>query len=623
MEARNIIPGVYTKIMDLSTYVRQVPSIIGFIPIICERGPDNKLVHTNARDFYKDFGEPNILYAGSNFGQGPYVADSFLSQSDSLYVIRCLPDGSAEGEDAAAWSNVVLHYVDVEELDEPPEYPDAVGRYKVGTGTGDWENQDGMISEWDDEEEEWVFYDPEEYPGKQYKVEALPVENLTNDNSLEKESLNEIEYIDNPIAVFYGIGRGEFYDNFMIEILEHANPYRSHEGVYRLNIYQKQRGVADQQLEVGELSDRFEVIDSFEFSMDANAVDDDGDSMYLEDVVDRYSKYVGVKVFGDEAQKVFKDKINMGDASAAGGNRLENGNSGSLFDSNGDIDTTTATRILSEAYLGSLTKTNGDRLDDVLNTEEHYFNIVMDGGYPDEVKHQIDTLVRNERRDALGIFAYGDYNTPSDEITARDEDLTFNTMYMAGFAPYGKVWDRYTGRDIWMNPVYHMASIIPYTQNVAERWSAPAGFNRASIPGIKELRYRLTQSQRSQFYLKQINPIVFFSGGYTVFSQLTTMKRPSALQNINIVNLILYVKRALKQFTEHYIFENNDEETHSAIREEINAFLEEVQARRGLYSFSVNVYAEEKHKKQGIINVDVELTPMRVAKKIYLNFFIK
>ena len=89
--AQHVSPGVFVSIVDLSEYVRNVPSTIGFVPIICESGPDNELIATNGEDFYKVFGEPDIKYAGRTWGQGPYVAHSFLQQSDSLYVMRCLP----------------------------------------------------------------------------------------------------------------------------------------------------------------------------------------------------------------------------------------------------------------------------------------------------------------------------------------------------------------------------------------------------------------------------------------------------------------------------------------------------------------------------------------------------
>jgi len=89
----NISPGVYTKIIDLSTFVQVVPATIGFLCGFTNKGRDNELVFIGGRsEFISEFGEPNITDFGKNYGQGPYLAYNHLGESGSLYWIRCLPD---------------------------------------------------------------------------------------------------------------------------------------------------------------------------------------------------------------------------------------------------------------------------------------------------------------------------------------------------------------------------------------------------------------------------------------------------------------------------------------------------------------------------------------------------
>ena len=184
----HVAPGVFTKIIDLSEYVAGIPSTIGFIPIICEKGPDNQLIQTNAKDFYVDFGEPDINYAGKSAGQGPYVAGSFLRESDSLYVIRCLPDD-------ANFSNLS------------------------------------------------VIVEPEGGYG------ADSTADVTLDSDTGINTVGELETLltGNNCVVFYGIGRGDYYNNFQIDISKHSNPQLSdpatmghYDIVYVLDIYQRQ-----------------------------------------------------------------------------------------------------------------------------------------------------------------------------------------------------------------------------------------------------------------------------------------------------------------------------------------------------------------------------------------------
>ena len=71
-------PDVYSRIVDLTEYIDSTPSTWGFLPLICEKGEDNKLVRVSRSEFLKNYGEPNINYTNdAQFGLGPYVAESF------------------------------------------------------------------------------------------------------------------------------------------------------------------------------------------------------------------------------------------------------------------------------------------------------------------------------------------------------------------------------------------------------------------------------------------------------------------------------------------------------------------------------------------------------------------
>ena len=89
----NVSPGVFTKIIDLSTFVQVVPASIGMIAGYARKGRDNELIFVGSRaEFVSEWGEPNITDYGKNFGQGPYIAYNHLGESGSLYWMRVLPD---------------------------------------------------------------------------------------------------------------------------------------------------------------------------------------------------------------------------------------------------------------------------------------------------------------------------------------------------------------------------------------------------------------------------------------------------------------------------------------------------------------------------------------------------
>ncbi len=554
----NISPGVYSKIIDLSTYVQRTPSAIGFIPIISELGPDNQLVFTNSQDFFLDFGLPNVNYAGKAYGGGPYIANSFLQESDSLYTVRVLPTD-------AAFSNLRLD----------------------GEITGEL-GVDGTAN-----------------------ITSTSTAALNTDAELE----SNVTAISGACLVIYGVGRGEKYNEFQIKISENSNVQK--EGIYVLDIYQRQ-------LDNDPITDlaSYGIIKTVEVSFDYRELDDSGESIFIEDVINRFSRYI--RCYAD--QSVCLDAIANGadfsEPFVAGPVNLQNGTSGTLFDVNGDIDGTVATQILTQAYNGTLLKTDGNVMNEVLDKDNYYFTTVYDGGYPSDVKTSgIYTLVIT-RQDCIGICDNGDNTNVTAAIAMRVGTHTYNTKYMALYEPYNKIYDSFTGRDIWITPITHLAKAIPANNIQGEVWDTPVGANRGSIGTIKQLRFNPLQGDRDRLYLNQLNPIVKFSTGYTIWGQLTTQKKPSALQDLNVVYMVLYVKRALEQYTNNYIFDKNIGITWSSVKTEVSRFLKDVQNRLGLETFTIDVSATDYEKKTKQFHVDVTLTPIKLVEIINLNFYI-
>jgi hypothetical protein len=294
---------------------------------------------------------------------------------------------------------------------------------------------------------------------------------------------------------------------------------------------------------------------------------------------------------------------------------LRRGSEGSLRTATGALDTAEAETLLEQAYTGIID-------DNLLDPELVYFSLVYDAGYPADVKSAISTLCQT-RKDCVGILDNSDNTTVNNALSTRNTINTFNNFYVALYESYNKVSDPFTGSDIWFSPIYHMSYLIPRNDNVAEIWFAAAGFNRASIDTIKEMRFNPRLGQRDQLYLKQLNPIVRFAQGYVVWGQLTSQAKPSALQDLNIVRLVLFCKRALEQFCRFFIFEQNDQVTWGQVASNITDFLEIIKNRRGLDDYQVEVGATDYERKTKTFHVNVTLTPTRVVERIELNFFIK
>jgi len=659
--ATPISPGVYSKIIDLSTYVQAVPGTIGLICSLTKKGEDNVLKFYGSRSEYiAECGEPNINEFGKHYSQGQYMAYNFLGESGSLYHCRCMPDD-------AAYANMQLD---------------------VDLGASD---ATAAIS---------ISYVP--------SVDASTINELKTNLATVSTTY--------PLGVLRPIGRGEYYNGLGVRFTEHSNPLSL--GVYIMDIYEKQSDGSEVIIESFEVSFDPNAVDSsgdsiwissilenysgvLRFEMEkmdgtwaegydiavraydneigsvsmtktsgsADITDNKQDFSEWETATATYEYCIeatdarGNKLYGwlgpasgtdDETIAVFNGRLSgatqdwIGDTSlfddaneityrikksfgnvadafiSATPAAMKKGSDGSLLNANGSVNTSTATQLLQQGYLGQLTsKIDGSTLiEDVLDLENIYFTLVFDCGYPSDVKTSISTLVQT-RRDCVAIMDNGDNSSYSAAMSTRLNTHVFNNYFCALYESYNKISDTFTGGDIWVSPVYHMSYLLPRNDNVADIWWAAAGFNRGAIDTIKELRYNPRLGQRDQMYLKQLNPIVKFNPGYTVWGQLTSQAKASALQDLNIVRLVLYIKRALEQYCRFFIFEMNDELTWSNVAADILEFLEDIKKRRGLYSYSVNVGATDYEKKRKTFHVDVTLEPTRVVEKIELNLFIK
>ncbi len=719
MAITSLAPDVYVDVQDLSQYVDSVPSTWGFLPIICEKGPDNVIERFSRSDFLDTFGEPNINYTNNaQFGMGPYVAEQFLSESDTLFVIRCLPDD-------AQFANIAIKMFGFDTTgDTTSMWYDESGVAQSQDTTGGSAFEVTLYSySYGDKVLDTTTSFPWEpsalnsYNELQQTVQAgavidvygtdSPALDLDPSSSFGADYDDADDLPDPTLLLFYGVGRGAYYNNYQVDLNKHPLKELRDLGVYVLDVYKRQSfsqrfSNASSNSIFNQFLD-YELIESFEVAFDPEQKDNGGNSIFIEDVLNSFSDSIKVitnRVLLTEIarrenldetgpdkliinwEQGFKTTTNnfnpynitdstggytpeylsfLSDLSGLNetidqvvshGVNLRNGTDGGIFTRTKltgtntyvwMLDSTVSTQILADAYLGRLKNIwlpvdadddNDDpdeRVEGVLDTENFPFDVVFDAGYPGDVKDAISTLV-NTRRDCMAFMDNGDSKSAKLALRARDplfanEGLIrntsgYNSRYVALYEPYTKIYDSWTGKDLWVPPTYHVSRIIGYSDRNNEIWYPLAGFNRATINVIKSMRYNPSLSDRDQFIRQQLNPIVRFADGYALFSQRTTQRQPSALQDINVVRLVLYIERALKRFCRGFIFELNLPETWAKISQEVDAFLRDVQDRRGLYGYTVTVGANDYDIRMRRVNVDVILRPVRAIEQINLTFFV-
>jgi hypothetical protein len=213
-------------------------------------------------------------------------------------------------------------------------------------------------------------------------------------------------------------------------------------------------------------------------------------------------------------------------------------------------------------------------------------------------------------------------------MLSSDLAAAINSSYGALYYSWLKVFDQFSGQNVWVPPSGHVAGVYAKTANVAEVWFAPAGLNRGHLLTPLEIEYNTTLGERNLLYGSgnAVNPIVNFTqDGITVWGQRTLQRRATALDRVNVRMLLIYLKKVLSRTLRQFIFEPNDDVTRAQVVDVCEPFLADVQARRGLYGFRVvcdktNNTPERVDRNE--LWVSVFLKPVRAAEFVVLNLVI-
>lgn len=216
-----------------------------FCPIISEKGPDRKVEYvTSPEDFIFKFGYPNYL----KYGQANYNAYNALKAGAGVYVLRCTPEYlSVTGEPvegSATYSNIIIGVgFDRTNTTSP------IGLYNVK-------------------------------PIVKYNTHAYNITDIENSlgffDAVIGNTFDEYNFL-----ALYSKGRGEYYNNLGITLVPIKGRYASTYPwyMYSLTIYRNINGVVSK-------------LENFVVSLDPDSRSITGNSYFILDILEKYSKYL-------------------------------------------------------------------------------------------------------------------------------------------------------------------------------------------------------------------------------------------------------------------------------------------------------------------------------------------
>jgi len=271
-----------------------------------------------------------------------------------------------------------------------------------------------------------------------------------------------------------------------------------------------------------------------------------------------------------------------------------------------------------------------------VRSEAYEYNLILCPGYH-EVVDELIALSNDVLEEAMVIADTPVNKTPEQIPTWSLTSARVQSQNAAYYYPWGLA-SNLDGRNVCVAPSGIAARTYAYSDNQAYVWFAPAGVNRGRVTGISQVGYvsgslgeattfvetNLNSGQRDSLYesFKNINPIVFFPGrGILIWGQKTSSPVTSALDRVNVVRLVMFLRRQLRKGSFPFVFEPNDKVTRDNLKAMADGLLNDILSKRGLYDFAT-LCDESNNTPFRIDNnelyLDVAISPTKSAEFIFV-----
>ena len=347
----------------------------------------------------------------------------------------------------------------------------------------------------------------------------------------------------------------------------------------------------------------------------------EGEGNFFKKVIKGRSNYVYVTAYEDTSVYDGAGAVDIADNSTSaddfklygpktytlsGGVDYQNYNVGNETQTYLDVFTDTETLVIDYILTGPSTLAKANSLINLANTRKDCI-----------------TFVSPQRSDVIGSDA-ATAAAQAENVVDFFESISDSSSYAVFDNNYKYIYDRFNDTYRWIPCNADMAGLCVNTTEVAEPWYSPAGFNRGNLRNAIKIAFNPNQEQRDDLYAKRVNPIVSFPGqGIVLFGDKTALRSPSAFDRINVRRLFLILERTIKDFSKSVLFELNDVTTRNNFTTQVNNYMRDIQARRGMTDFLV--VADESNNTADVIDrnefvADIYIKPARSINFITLTF---
>lgn len=271
------------------------------------------------------------------------------------------------------------------------------------------------------------------------------------------------------------------------------------------------------------------------------------------------------------------------------------------------------------------------------NPERYEINLFATPGI-DYVNNKLlveDALdVIESRKDTLYIPTtpdkpWGASDDAADMFTSKDaaenlEDTDINTYYAATYYPWVKYFDGTNNMYINLPPTKDVLRNMADVDDKRFPWIAPAGMERGKVE-CKKLHTPSTIEDRDNVYDGRINPLIDYSkDGVRVWGNKTMYicDETNPMNRINVVRLVLYMRKLINEASRGLIFDPNDETLADEFYSIVEPILKQIKKDRGITDFKLQVSQTKEQMDLHEMSCTIFIKPTPTLEYIEINYVV-
>ena len=268
--------------------------------------------------------------------------------------------------------------------------------------------------------------------------------------------------------------------------------------------------------------------------------------------------------------------------------------------------------------------------------EKHLINLFATPGI-DYVNHGLLTnevldMLEEKRQDTFYVVTtpdkpWGSSDAVEDMYSSSDvaenlDDTSIDTYIASTYYPWIQVFDEENNKYIFLPPTKDVLRNMADVDNKSYPWYAPAGIERGSVVARK-MRFFAKLEDEDNVYDGRINPLKTFSKeGIKVWGNKTMYTSDTPMNRVNVVRLMLYMKRLIIESTRSLIFEPNDTTLAKQFDSIVRPILNQIRTDRGITDFRLVVSQTPEQMDAHELSAVIYVKPTPTLEYIEINFVV-